>query len=136
MKARRYGMIFAVSAPLLLLQACAYQRPAEVTAQMVRTETTLRQAEQSGAEVNSLPELQSAKDKFADAQRALDRKNKEGDRVAMQLAQQAQVDAQFASAKAQATRQEQAAREVKDGVDALRDEARRDTSVVPAQSVQ
>lgn len=132
----RHIALVAVAAPLVLLQACAYQRPAEVTAQMARTESTLQQAEQSGAEVNSLPELQSAKDKYADAQRALEKKNREGDRIAMQLAQQAQVDAQFASAKAQSTRQEEAAREVKDGVDALRDETKRDPGTTSTQSLQ
>lgn len=136
MKANPYATMIAVAAPMLMLQACAYQRPAEVTAQMARTETTLQQAEQSGAEVNSLPELQSAKDKYADAQKALEKKNREGDRIAMQLAKQAEVDAQFASAKAQSTRQEEAAREVKDGVDALRDETKRDTGVTPTQSLQ
>lgn len=49
--------VIGMAVPPMLLQACLYQRPAEVTAQMVRTETTLQQAQQSGAEVNSSPEL-------------------------------------------------------------------------------
>lgn len=123
-----------IAVPLALLQACAYQRPAEVTAQMARTESTLQQAQQSGAEVNSLPELQRARDKYADAQRALQKNNKEGDRMAMQLAQQAEVDARLAAAKAQSTRQEQAAGEVQEGVKALRDEATRDTGSSSSES--
>jgi len=110
-----------------MLQACAYQRPAEVTAQMARTESALQQAEQAGAQEESLPEYQGARDKFADAQEALKKENKEGDRIALHLAQQAQVDAQFAAAKAQTARQEEAAQEVVDGLDVLRKEASRET---------
>lgn len=117
-------MAFVLAMPLVL-QGCAYQRPAEVTAQMARTESAIQQAEQAGAQEKSLSEYQGARDKFADAQEALAKKTKAGDRVAVSLAQQAQVDAQFAAAKAQSARQEEAAREVAEGVEALRDEASR-----------
>lgn len=130
MKARQY--ILAMGLPLLLV-ACAYQRPAELTAQIARTEAVLQQAERSGVEVNALPELLSARNKFADAQRAMSRNNKSGDQQAMQLAKQAEVDAQFASAKAQSIRQQEAAREVQDGVRALQEESqRRATNPAPA----
>lgn len=137
MRTNRIGNIVSFVVPLAMLQACAYNRPAEVTAQMARTETTIQQAQQSGAEVNSLPELQLAKDKYADAQKALEKNSKEGDRIAMQLAQQAQVDAQHASAKSQSTRQQDAAIEAENGVEALRDETTRtpkspDTQSTPA----
>lgn len=125
----------AMAIPLSLLQACAYQRPAEVTAQMARTESALQQAEQAGAQEKALPEYQGAKDKFADAQEALGKNSKAGDERAVSLAQQAQVDAQFAAAKAQSARQEEAAREVAEGVDALRQEATRDAAS-PTPSVR
>lgn len=122
---KAFQSIVAVGLPLMMLQACAYQRPEEVTAQMARTEATLQQAEQSGAKEAALPELQSARDKYADARKSLDKDSKQGDDNALKLAKQAEVDAQFASAKAQSTRQEKAAQEVRNGVDALRTETQR-----------
>ncbi len=123
--------MLTIGASLGLLQACAYSRPPEVTAQMARTEAVLQQAERSGAQESALPEFQSARNKFAEAQRAYERQSKEGDQKALQLARQAEVDAQYASAKSQTARQQAAAREVEQGVDALLDEARRNT-VAPA----
>lgn len=102
---------------------CAYQQPTEVTTQMARADSSIRQAEQSGAEQGALPELQAAKDKFAEAQRALEKKNKEGDALAIRLAQQAQVDAQYAATKAQSKQQQQAAQEVRSSIEAARQEA-------------
>jgi hypothetical protein len=90
---------------------------------MARTEASIHQAEQSGAEQGALQELQAARDKFADAQRALEKKNKDGDAEAVKLAQQAQVDAQYAAAKAQANQQQQAAQEVRSSVNTVRDAA-------------
>jgi hypothetical protein len=109
-----------------LATACAsYQHAPEVTAQMARTEATLQQARQGGAQVEALPQLQSARDKYAQAQQSLEKNSKEGDREAVQLAKQAELDAQFAAAKAQTSRQEKAASEVQQGVEALRSEANR-----------
>jgi Domain of unknown function (DUF4398) len=119
--------------PFALTTACAYQRPAEVTAQIAKTESSLQQAEQSGATNDALPELQSARDKFADAQRALEKKNKQGDRQAIQLAQQAQIDAQYAAAKAQTVRQAKAVEQVERGTDAVEREAQRDAGTQPAR---
>jgi Domain of unknown function (DUF4398) len=130
MKSRQ--LLFIAAVLPLVLQACAYNRPNEVTAQMARTEATLQQAEQSGASQHSLPELQSARDKYADAKDALKKNNQEGDEKALQLAKQAQVDAQFASAKAQTTRQVDAAQDAEKGVDALRDEASRNANSPPS----
>ncbi len=119
--------VCAVVAISVATGACAsYRQPSEVTAQMARTESSIKQAEQSGAQLGALPELQSAKDKFADAEKALQKKNKEGDALAISLAQQAQLDAQYAAAKAQSKQQQQSANEVRSGTDAVRDEAARD----------
>ncbi len=130
MKIRTYVLLAGV--PLLLLQACAYQRPEEVTSQMARTEAVLQQAERSGAQEVALPEYQGARDKYADAKVALERKSQKGDAEAMRLAKQAEVDAQFASAKAQASRSQSAAREVQEGVQQLSQEAQRNAATPPA----
>jgi hypothetical protein len=122
MKVHRIVVTFGL--PILMLQACASGPPArEVTAQMARTEAVLQQADRSGVAVNSLPELQGAKDKYAEAKREAAKNTPEGDHKAVQLAKQAEVDAQYATAKAQSTTQESAAREVQSGVEALKDQA-------------
>jgi Domain of unknown function (DUF4398) len=95
---------------------------------MARTEATLQQARQGGAQVEALPQLQSARDKYAQAQQSLEKNSKEGDREAVQLAKQAELDAQFAAAKAQTSRQEKTASEVQQGVEALRSEANRNAA--------
>jgi len=119
--------------PLLALQACATYKPSqETTSQMARTEAVIQQADRSGVAVNSLPELQSAKDKYAKAKLALEKKSSEGDREAMQLAKQAEVDAQYASAKAQADTQQAAARDAQQGVADVRQEASRNAAAPPA----
>jgi hypothetical protein len=115
--------VLTLAVPLLLMQACASYRPSQdVTAQMARTEAILQQADSSGVAVNSLPELQAARDKYAEAKRSLAKESSEGDRMALQLAKQAEVDAKYATAKSQSTSQASAAREVQNGTQALKDE--------------
>ena len=125
--------ILAMGVPLLLIQACATYRPSEdVTAQMARTEAILQQADHSGVAVNALPDLQAAKDKYAEAKRSLAKETHDGDRMALQLAKQAEVDAEYASAKSQSTSQVSAAREVQNGTQALKDETTRNATTQPA----
>jgi len=132
MKPRR--SLLALGMPLLLPACATYHRPDEVTAQMARTQVVIQQADRSGVAVNSLPELQAAKDKYAQAELSLDKKSAAGDREALRLARQAEVDAQYASAKAQTTSQQAAAREARNGVEALRQEADRKPVAGPATS--
>ena len=131
MKAYRFALTLAL--PLLALQACATHEPSkEVSSQMARTEVVIQQADRSGVAVNSLPELQAAKDKYAKAKIALEKKSAEGDHEALTLAKQAEVDAQFASAKAQSTTQQTAASDAQKGVNDLRHEADRNAAAPPA----
>lgn len=135
MKPHRSALVLGSSLwmSLWMLHACAtYERPEELTAQMARTEVVIQQADRSGVAVNSLPELQAAKDKYAQAKISLDRKSAAGDREALRLARQAEVDAQYASARAQTMSQEAAAREAQRGVEALRQEADRKPAAAPA----
>ncbi|HYP79155.1 MAG TPA: DUF4398 domain-containing protein [Steroidobacteraceae bacterium] len=121
MKAYRFALTLAL--PVFALQACASHQPSkEVTAQMTRTEVVIQQADRSGVAVNSLPELQAAKDKYAKAKTALEKKSAEGDHEALTLAKQAEVDAQFATAKAQSATQQTAAADAQKGVNDLRKE--------------
>jgi hypothetical protein len=93
----------------LVLAACASQPKQETTAQLAKAEGPIREAEQMGAEQGALPDLQQARDKYAEAQHALSKKKEP---EAMRLAQQAQVDAGYATAKAQALKEQKAAAEV------------------------
>jgi len=130
--------LLALGLPVLALQACATHQPSDdVKAQMTRTEVVIQQADRSGVAVNSLPELQAAKDKYASAKVEMEKKSAEGDRKALQLAKQAEVDAQFASAKAQSTSQETAAKDAQKGVDTLKQETDRNaaTSGAPVSQV-
>jgi len=129
MKVQRIIPAAALFAAALLAQACAsYRTSPEVTAQMARTDATLQQARQGGAQVEALPQLQSARDKYAQAQKALEKKSREGDAQALMLAKQAELDAQYAAAKTQTSRQEKSASEVSQGVEALRNEANRNAA--------
>lgn len=129
---RRRHWVTGTGVSLVLLQACAsYQRPERVAAQMARTEAVLEHAQSNGAHEKALPEFQHARDKFAEAQVAYEKRTESGDRTARQLAREAEVDANFAVAKTQAERQGEAAREVRQSVDALADEAQRKTPVPP-----
>lgn len=124
MKIHHFGLAAAAG---LLLQGCSYQRPMEVTQQMARTEAVLQQAEGAGTQELALAELQLARNKLADARAAYGKESKDGDREAIRLARQAEVDVQYAVAKAQTERQRAATREVQQGVETLRDEARRNS---------
>jgi hypothetical protein len=107
---------------LLAIGCASTKPPAALTSQFVGTDTSIAQAEQAGAAQGALPELQSAKDKRASAQQALEEKKYD---VAMRLAQQAQVDAQFAARKAQSAQAQKSAEEVDRSTDKLRDETER-----------
>jgi hypothetical protein len=129
--------VIALGLPILALQACATHQPSDdVKAQMTRTEVVIQQADRSGVAVNSLPELQAAKDKFASAKVEMEKKSAEGDRNALKLAKQAEVDAQFASAKAQSTTQETAAQDAQKGVDTLKQETDRNAATPSATTSQ
>jgi hypothetical protein len=109
-------------ATAVLTLGCASGPPRELEAQFIGTDTSIAQAEQSGAAVGALPELQGAKDKRARAQEAFDEKDWD---LAMRLAKQAQADATYAAKKAQADQAHKAALEVDKGTEKLRSETER-----------
>jgi LAS superfamily LD-carboxypeptidase LdcB len=123
---KSYRTAALITLPLLVLQACASYRPSEdVTRQMARTDAVIQQADRSNVAVNALPELQKAKDKYAQAKQELARKSAESDRRALQLAKEAEVDANYANARAQSETQEAATEQVQKGVETLRQESAR-----------
>ena len=123
----------AVGLSFFMMQACASNNLSkDVREQMARTEAVLQQADRSGVAVHALPELQAAKDKYAEAKRLVEKNSSDADKKALQLAKQAEVDAQYATAKAQAKTQENATREVQSGVQAVKDEAGRNAAAPAA----
>jgi hypothetical protein len=120
--------IISAVAAALLATACASGPPEALKIQLASTDTSIQQAEQAGAAQNGLAELQLAKDKRAAAQRALDDKKYD---TAIHLAQQAQVDAQYASRKSQTSEISRGAAEIERGHDALQRETDRAPTPTP-----
>jgi len=112
----------ALAACVVLTFSCASNPPRELESQLVATDTSIAQAEQSGAAKGALPELQVAKEKRAKAQQAFDKKDWD---VSMRFAKEAQADASFAATKAKADLANKSAAEVDRGTEKLRTEAER-----------
>jgi len=117
-----FGKLGSLAACALIACGCASGPPKTLESQLVGTDTSIAQAEQSGAAKGALPELQAAKDKRAKAQQAFDKKDWD---ASMRLAQQAQSDATFAAKKAQADQAQKSAVEVDRGTEKLRTETER-----------
>ncbi len=100
MKSHRY--VLALAAPLLALQACAYQHSGGISAQMTRTEVAIQQADGKNTNGNSPPQLTEAKEKLMQAKVELEAGSAGGDRRAMRLAKKAEDEAQYASAHPEA----------------------------------
>jgi hypothetical protein len=95
------------------------------TERVARSETAVQQATQTlgNSEAGAI-ELQHAKDNLAQAKKAIEARN---EKRADQMAQQAQLDAELALAKAQTVASRRAADEVLASVETLRKEAARAT---------
>jgi hypothetical protein len=96
--------------------------------ELARAEASIAQAEQAGARTHAGVAFDAARDKLGEARRLADAdKNAQAQR----LAQQAEADAEFAAATARQMEAQQAAREVRAGVETLRDETRRGAGATP-----
>lgn len=115
-------VLLALWAAAVVGVSCASEPPRDVMTQFVVTDSSIQEAEQAGAATSALPELQMAKDKRNSAQRAFDDKEYDS---AMRLAQQAQMDAVYASRKSQAAESRRSAAEVDRAHETLRREAER-----------
>lgn len=118
------GMAVAGIAALSVLSACG--GVSELTRERVsRSETAVQQAQQTlGNSEAGAVELQEAKGKLAEAQRALDSKDS---KQAEQSATQAQLSAELAVAKSQSAAARKAADELLASIQTLRQEAARGT---------
>lgn len=104
-----------------LLAACASQsdRPVE---QITRAQTLIDQAEKAGAQRYAAADLETARSKLSAANAAAEKGKHE---VARDLATEAALDAELASARATSGQARQDAQDVSKGIETLRDEAAR-----------
>lgn len=114
-------LTLATACSILALPACApeVERP---TAQMTRANTLIDQAERAGAQKYAAAELQQARDKMSQAEKAA---NDGKGEVALRLATEASVDAELAGARTASGQAQAAADETRRGVEALEQEATR-----------
>ena len=127
MNAIRNGIWFAVAFGIV---ACA-STPMPVE-KLAIAKTSLERAEQAQAAQFAQVELNSARNKYAAAQAAVDKHDAE---VAARLADQADVDAQLAESTARAKQQEQLVTEMDAGLRDLRNETLRHDSTGAAPQV-
>jgi len=127
MNAIRNGIWFAVAFGIV---ACA-STPMPVE-KLAIAKTSLERAEQAQAAQFAQVELNSARNKYAAAQAAVDKHDAE---VAARLADQADVDAQLAESTARAKQQEQLVTEMDKGLRDLRNETLRHDSTGAAPQV-
>jgi hypothetical protein len=116
----RAYLLAAVTGLGMAAVGCSSVPNEKVEEQLTSTETSVSQAEQTGAQDRALTELQQAKNKLAEAKAAY----KDGDEEeALRLAREAQVDAQYAAARSQAVQDQEAAANVQKSIDDVRRDA-------------
>lgn len=118
----------AIVLNLAILTGCASGPPPQTTADLARAHTMVAAAEQGGAQQYAAADLQSARDK---AQQA-DQLASHDDGRADQLANEAAVDAELASARAQNAQAQHALGELHQSLRTLRSEEERNSNSSPA----
>ncbi len=106
---------------LCALTGCASSTPRPTEA-MTRAESSVQQADQAGARRYDPGTLDASKDKLAQSKAAAERGDK---RVAQELAEQAELDAELAAATARSENAQKAAAEVRASIETLRAEMAR-----------
>lgn len=122
--------ITAGSALALMVAGCATSGEAPVQ-QLARAESSIEIAEQSGAREYSATALDQARDKLVVAERASREKDYE---TAYQLSTEAELDAEFARAKASRVKAENSLEEIQQTIETLRREM--DTRTIPYNEEQ
>lgn len=122
----RLFSVFAVG--VLILSGCGSSAPAleldegDARASVADARKAVREAEQRGAEEHAEEALRAAQTKLDRANTALDAGNEER---AFTLAAEAEVDAELAEIRALSQKAQLAAKEVRAGIELLREEIRR-----------
>ncbi len=92
------------------------------TQRIALSEAAINQAEASGAVQFAPVEMRSARDKLAQARAAM---NLDENKKALQLAEQAEVDAKLAEAKARTAKSQRAVTELQESIETLKMEIER-----------
>ena len=121
MKLIRIAFVTALGGATLALAACATTLPPPAE-QMAVSSAALAHAEGAGSAELAPAEMALARDKMERARQAMTRKDHG---VALALAQQAELDAQLAEAKAESIRAARSAAALQEASRALRDEMAR-----------
>lgn len=118
--------ILIATTACVMLGACASSPDLRPTEAIARAENSISQADQAGARRYDPAALDSSKQKLMDAKAA----NDKGDQTkAIYLAQQAEVEAEMATAKGRTAEANKAAAEVRASTEALRAESSRERTV-------
>jgi hypothetical protein len=112
------------AAGLLMLAACASNPPQPPTAQLQAAEQAIASAERDRVADYASVELSEARDKLRAAYSAVQQEKME---LAQRLAEQSRVDAELASARAEAARAEVVNDEMRKSIDMLKQEMQRNT---------
>lgn len=119
---KRTTLLVTLSAPFLLA-GCA-SAPDPLVPQIARAETNIENAEQTGAEQFASADLDMARTKLKQAEQAAENGN---DATALRLANQAELDARVAAARAEEAEAQAALAEIKQGIETLRQEVNQQT---------
>lgn len=109
------------------LAGCASGPPRQTTADLTRAHTLIAAAESSGAQEYAAADLQSARDKATEADSAAKHDSQRAD----QLANEAAVDAELASARAQDAKAQHSLADLHRNLKSLRNEAERNANPPP-----
>ena len=120
--------IVLMAATVMCAGGCATQGP-QPTQEMTRARTMIEQADRGGAQRYAAADLQRAHDQFSNAERANGQKKYDD---ARRYAQAAEADAEVATARASASEAQNAAHQVSQGNETLRQESNRGSANVSA----
>lgn len=109
------------------LAGCASAPPRQTTADLTRAHTLVAAAESSDAQQYAAADLQAARDKATEA----DQEAKHDATRADRLANEAAVDAELASARAQDAKAQHSLADLHRNLESLRNEAQRNTNTPP-----
>jgi peptidoglycan hydrolase CwlO-like protein len=122
MSLHRNASITALLVACLMAASCASQRSVPKPEELTRAAATVGAAEKAGAYEHGNTEMTMARRKLKDAERALE----DGDKgVAARLAEEADLDAQLAMAKARSQEMQAAVAELNENIRTLQQELRR-----------
>ena len=115
----RIGLSTLVFCALLASGCASEPKPTE---QLTRAQTLIEQADKAGAQRYAAADLESARNKLQQANKAADKGDQD---VARDLATEAALDAELATARAAASEAQKTAKEMGKSTESLREEAAR-----------